>query len=387
MNYLLKSALVLSCMLLMATAISGQEKDISGVELSIDQDRYADFLRDSSVVAYNYAIGMRIGLYGEYANHTYLGLPWVRQKIDGFILDKIIENSGYRLENRSHSFVFTVNGFSPSHISDTTEVYLADVAAGYSLAADRPFSSFTGFRSTRRLEGYKLFAHSAYRLDLAINTSFTFGMGGLGLAHSIEDLFGRNRPDGILWSRDENKPYPSGQVIPKALPIFMYSISAEAVVLRPLRKIALQLRPELNLGYYTDIRLGLDFGKVMNVERNVDNMGYTDTNNPALVSVNTENIGLSVVAGMTAKLVLYNAHLNGLYGRSSGDHYYSLADTKRLVLDGYVGIKLQLFKKIEFDFSINSRTAEFSDTSNRRTRWGTLTFKYLLAPEGEGCYN
>jgi len=371
----------------LATAsLTGQEKDLSGIELSIDQDYLVDMFRNGPVHDRNFAIGLRIGFYGTYADHIYLGLPFVRQKIDGFLIDRLLYSSGFREENTSHNFVFTVNGFSPSHISNEIVEFQQALDDGYRLGYDRPFSSFTGFRSTRRVQGNKLFVHTTRQLDLAINTSFTFGLASLGLAHGVEDSFGRNRPDGNLWNNDETMPYPTGQLMPKAFPILMYSVSIEAVVWKPIKKILLQVRPEVNLGYYTNIGVGIDFGKVMNVERHIDNLSYTDTNNPSLLVVNDDNLGFSLVGGITARAVLYNGHLNGLYNGNDG-HFYSLGETKTLMAEAYIGTKIQLFKKIELSFCVNGRTSEFSAPNNGTTWWGTFGMKYLMAPEGEGCYN
>lgn len=381
----MKAFVVVCIWILAVLPTQAQENNLSGIELSIDQDNIADFRRDKPYADNNNTISLRLGFYGAAANHTYLGLPWVRQKIDGFLVDKILDKRRFIEDRKSHNFVFVANGFSPSFISDETEAFAESTALGYNLAEDKPFSSFTGFRSTRRLEGSKRLVHSAYVIDMGINTSFTFGFASFGLAQSLDNLLGR-RADANLWDRDTAKPYPTGQVIPKMLPMFMYSISAEAVVLKPLRKIVLQVRPELNLGYYTNIGLGIDFGKVMNVEKLVDNLSYTDTNNPSLLKVNNDNLSFSIVAGGTVRAVLYNAHLNGLYGRSAG-HYIPFSDTRKLVLEGYAGVKVQLLKKIEIAFSINQRTSEFRNGVSRNPLWGTLGLKYLIADEGEGCYD
>ena len=365
--------------------IFSQENDISGIELSFDQDRFVDFLHDDPELDDNYAISLRFGFYGALADHIYLGLPFIRQKIDGFLIDGFLESMGFREEVASHNFVFTVNGFSPLHISDEVMGFQDALAAGYNLQDDRPFSSFTGFRSTRRLTGYKMFVHSAKRQDIAMTSSFTFGFASFGLAQSVENLFGGNRPEANLWDRDENKPYPTGQVYPKAFPVFMYSISSEMVVWRPIKKVVLQVRPELNLGYYTNVGFGFDFGKVLNVERLIDNLSYTDTNNPGTIAVSDEYLALSLVGGAMARAVLYNGHLNGLYG--SADHFIDFGDTKKFVFEAYVGAKVQIFQRIELNFSINGRTAEFSGEAGKENWWGTIGVKYLLAPPGEGCYD
>ena len=368
-------------------SLTAQEKDISGFEFQIDQDYLADFLRNDSIkVDKNYAISMRLGLYGEYANHPYLGLPWVREKADAFLIDKLLYNSGFIEYSTSHSFVFTINGFSPQHISDEIPRFQEAIDEGYALSADRPFSSFTGFRSTRRVEGFKRFAHSAIELDLAVTTSFTFGFASLGIVKGVENLFGSKRPDGNLWTRDETKPYPTGQINPAPIPMFMYSISAEAVVFRPIKKVVFQVRPELNLGYYTNLGIGLDIGKVMNVERHVDNLSYTDTNNPGLIAVNNDNLSLAISAGFMARVIGYNQHLQS-FAKHRTDNYTSTMSVNRFVLEGYIGAKIQLFKKVEFNFSINRRTPEFNTESNTQLMWGTFGMKYLIAPEGEGCYD
>ena len=369
-----------------AIQVSSQEDDLSGVELAFDQDGFADFLRDSPYDEHNYAISMRVGIYGAYANSTYLGLPWVREKIDGFILDRLIYKSGFREERTSHNFVFTSTGFSPSFISDETEGFDEARALGYSLADDRPFSSFTGFRSTRRIEGSKRFAHSARLFAVAFNSSFTFGFASLGLPQGLDNLLGGRRADALLWDEDSSKPYPTGQLIKKAIPLFLYSVSTEVAVLQPLRKVLVQVRPELNLGYYTNIGLGIDIGKVMNVEKLIDNLGFTDTHNPSVIKVNDDDLSFSLVGGVTARAVFHNAHLNGFYGWSDA-HHYTWAETRRFLLEGHVGVKVQFVKKIEVSFSINRRTSEFNDNVKRSPMWGTIGLKYLIAEEGEGCYN
>jgi len=367
--------------------VKAQQSYIAGFEMSVDQDYFSDFLRDENNENRNYAISLRLGIYGEIADNIYLGLPWVRQKVDGFLIDNILYNSGFREETESHNFVFITNGFSPSLISDEVAGFQLAVDGGYDLATDRPFSSFTGFRSTRRIQGSKRFAHTARQLDLAITSSFTFGFASLGLVQGVENIFGKNRPDANLWDRNDDASYPTGQVMRAPSPMFMYSISAEAVIWKPIKKVLVQVRPEVNLGYYTNIGVGIDFGKVMNVDRHVDNLSYTDTNNPGLISVNNENIGFSLVAGLTSRVAFYNAHVNGYYGLSKGDNFRSFGGLRKFVFEGYIGAKLQLFKKVEFNFSINQRTTEFTNAPRPRPMWGTFGVKYLMAPEGEGCFD
>ena len=63
--------------------LSQPEIGLSGIEIQIDQDYFADYLRPKSNADTdkyfddNYTVGLRIGIYGEYANSYYLGLPWV----------------------------------------------------------------------------------------------------------------------------------------------------------------------------------------------------------------------------------------------------------------------------------------------------------------------
>jgi len=386
MQFMVRMVIMLIGFLFCSSQVDGQEYDISGIELAFDQDGFVDFLRDGPNDEHNYAISMRIGLYGAYANHTYLGLPWVRQKIDGFILDRLIYKSGFSEERTSHNFVFTSTGFSPSYISDETEGFADARARGYSHLDDRPFSSFTGFRSTRRLEGSKRFAHSARSFNVAFNSSFVLGFASFGLPQNLDNLFGARRPDAKFWDEDTSRPYPTGQLIKKAIPLFLYSTSMEVAVLQPLRKVLIQVRPELNLGYYTNIGLGIDIGKVMNVEKLVDNLGYTDTHNPSLIAVNDADVSLSIVGGVTTRAVFHNSHLNGFYGLSDA-HHYTWADTRRFLLEGHIGVKLQFVKKVELSFSISRRTSEFKDNIKRAPMWGTIGLKYLIAEEGEGCYN
>lgn len=378
---------VIVAICLFSSIVQAQEEYITGFEISIDQDNFVDFLRDQDQrIDRNYTVGLRLGFYGANANSIYLGLPFVRQLGDDFIIDNLLFKKGFREQHISHNFAFTINGFSPSHISDETDEFALAVANGYEIANDRPFSSFTGFRSSRRLEVSKRYAHSAAEMDLAINTSFTVGFGSVGLVKGVENLLGAGRPSANLWSEDEDKPYPTGQPMRTWMPLIMYSISTEMVVLRPMKKVLLQARPEMNLGYYTNIGLGFDFGKVMNVERHIDNLSYTDTNNPSTLAVSDQDLAFSIVGGITARAVLHNAHLNGILS-NHGDRYGSLQNKKGLLLEGYIGMKVQFLQKIEFSFSINQRSADFNNAERRNPYWGTIGIKYLMASAGVGCYD
>ncbi len=371
---------------------SQSQLDFAGIEISLDQDSFADWVRRDNDVEgnmpyfdKNYTTAMRLGFFGEYANSYYLGLPWVRERID-YLIDRILYKSDFRDDFESHSFSFTANGFSPTHISDELDGFETAVANGYSLAEDRPFSSFTGFRSSRRREGTKRFVHSAKLYYMGVNTSFSAGLGGTGMARGIDNLLGFRRPNGNLWKRDESKPYPTGEVIKNILPLVQYSISSEIAVWTPIRRVVFQVRPELNLGHYTDVAFGIDFGKVMNVEGVIDHLAYTDVNNPSNASINDDDLGFSFVGGITGRAVLYNYHLNGLYGRSKGN-YYSFKDTRKFIYEAYVGVKLQIYQKVDIIYSVNTRSSEFRSTFRQRNTWGTLTFKVLLGPAGVGCYD
>ncbi len=372
--------------------LSQKQLDFAGLEMSIDQDYFADWIRKKSEqegrMPYfdkNYAAAFRIGFFGEYANSYYLGLPWVRERID-YLLDNLLYRSDFRENTESHSFLFTINGFSPTHISDEVDGFDDAVANGYNLAEDRPFSSFTGFRSSRRLEGTKRFVHSARLYNMGVNTSFSFGLGGTGFARGIDNLFGFKRPDGNLWKRDESKSYPTGEVIKNVLPLVQYSASSEIAIWSPFPKIVFQVRPEINLGHYTDLAFGVDFGKVMSVEGVIDHLAYTDVNNPSNASVNDDALGFSLVGGITGRAILYNYHLNGVYSKSKGN-YYTFADTRKLIYEAYVGLKLQILQKVDLIYTINTRSSEFKSTFKQQNTWGTLTVKVLLGPAGEGCYD
>lgn len=384
-------ALVIISFLFTIQISAQRELDLEGIELQFDQDYLADFLRkkedneSNPFYGENYTTAMRIGIYGAYANSYYLGLPWLRERID-FVADNILYRGDFREKQQSHNFVFTMNGFSPSHISAETDEYDDAVNDGYSLAEDRPFSTFLGFRSSRRLVGTKRFVHSAKLFDVGFNTSFAFGLGGTGIGRGIDKIFGINRPDGTLWKRDESVPYPTGEVIKNVLPVFLYSVSSEIAVWSPFRKFVIQVRPELNLGTYTDVAFGIDLGKVMSVEPVIDNLSYTDINNPSLAVVNDDSMGFSLVGGATIRAVLYNYHLNGVYGRSKGN-YYSFTDTRKFVFESYVGLKLQVLQSLDITYSINWRSSEIKSDWKKNVLWGTIGVKYLMGPAGVGCYD
>ena len=362
-----------------------QERDISGFELALDQDHYADFLSPNVMPqSRNYTIGGRITVFGYDTDSDKLGLPFIRKKIEGFVVVPILKDLKFRQEQLRHDISFIANGFTPRHISDETSAFTAETRDGYSIAADRPFSSFTGFRSTRRYEGNKLVATTGKKIDYALNSSFTFGLAGLGLTdlvqtffHSI-DNFGTSRPVPNLWDRDSLRPFPTGQALPAGFPLFMYSLSVESVVFRYKKIFQVQLRPDVNIGYYTNVGFGFDLGKVMKGEKFIDNLGYTDTNNFSILSVADGYFAFSLVAGGSARVVLYNAHVNGLFGL--GDrHFIPFDDTRRIVLEGYVGGKVQFIRYVELMASLSTRTPEIQSTNEQRNHfWATLSLKVLL---------
>ncbi len=378
--------LVVICLLFYCPQLSSQQEDLTAYEISMDQDFLADFLHDNPLEAYNYTAGLRLGFYGELADHNYLGLPIIRRKVDGWLIDGLLDRFGYWDQEISHSFVLTINGFSPTFISDETPIFVDTLVGGYQLSQDIPFSSFTGFRSTRRVESTKTIAHSASEVDFAITSSFVFGFASLGIIKGVENMFGMGRPSANLWSRDEQEPYPTGQLNYTMIPLFMYSLSAERVLWRPMDRVLFQLRPEINLGYYTDVGIGLDFGKVMNSNRFIDNLSYTDTNNPGLVSISDADISFSLVAGGAIRAVFYNAHYHGMFGWNKGQEY-GWGDTQKYLLEGYVGAKLQVIRKLEFNFSLNIRSSALKTDQAKYSSWGTLGFKYLMGDPGEGCYD
>jgi hypothetical protein len=371
---------------LCTASLYAQERDIAGFELVLDQDHYADFLLPSVLPqGRNYTIGGRVTVFGYKTDNDKLGLPYVRKQIEGFVVKPILKDLQFRLEQLRHDISFIANGFTPTHISDETSVYNVDRRdTGYELAADRPFSSFTGFRSTRRYEGSRITATTGRKIDYALNSSFTFGVAGLGLTELVQkffhgiDNFGTSRPVPTLWETDETKDIPTGQALPAGFPLFMYSLSVESVVFRYKKILQLQLRPDVNIGYYTNVGFGFDIGKVMKGEKFIDNLGYTDTNNFSILSVADDYFAYSLVAGGSARIVLYNAHINGLYGL--GDrHFIPFNNTRKIVLEGYVGAKMQFIKYLELTASLSTRTPEIKSTNEQRNHyWATLSLKVLL---------
>ena len=380
-----KSYYFLFVTLLFASLVQSQERDISGFELALDQDHYADFLSPNvTKQSRNYTIGGRITVFGYNTNNDKLGLPFVRKKIENFVVVPILKDLKFRQEQLRHDISFIANGFTPRHISDDTAVFRTETAEGYSIAADRPFSSFTGFRSTRRYEGNKLVATTGRKIDYALNSSFTFGLAGLGLTELVQtffhsvDNFGTFRPVPNLWETDSSRPIPTGQALPAGFPLFMYSLSVESVVLKYKKIFQVQLRPDVNIGYYTNVGFGFDLGKVMKGEKFIDNLGYTDTNNFSILSVADGYFAFSLVAGGSARVVLYNAHINGLFGL--GDrHFIPFDDTRRIVLEGYVGGKVQFIRYVELMASLSTRTPEIQSTNEQRNHfWATLSLKVLF---------
>ncbi len=374
-------------MMMSFASLSGQERDIAGFEITLDQDHLADFVQEATPVMLlgrNYTIGMRVSVFGYDTDNDILGLPWVRKKIEGFAVEPILDDLGLHVEQLRHDIAFIANGFTPQHISDEIVAFDIAVSDGYNLSADRPFSSFFGFRSSRRYEGTKIGATTGKRRDYALNSSFTFGIAGVGVPELMQrffngiDNFGATRPVPNLWDRDSSRSIPTGQALPFGFPLPMYSLSVESVIWKPIKTFQLQLRPDINVGYYTNLGLGFDVGKVMIGERFIDNLGYTDTNNFSVLTIAKGHFAYSLVAGGSARLVLYNAHINGLFG--IGDrHFIPFGDTRKIVLEGYAGGKVQLFNYVEFTASISTRTPEIKSTNDQLLHyWATLTMKVLL---------
>lgn len=384
MNEIGKYLLVLGCLLLAVWCMQAQERDFSGAELALDQDHYADFFSSGAKTSRNYSIGFRVTMFGYETDNDRLGLPYIRRQLDEFLVKPYLRSISFRHETELHDISFIANGFTPQHISDETELFSLVNGSSYSLDADRPFSSFTGFRSTKRFEGNKLFSTSAKKVDFAVISTFSFGFAGFGIANALQnffhgnDAFGTERPQPTLWKKDDAKAYPTGQVFSWGFPLMLYTLSAEAVVWKPIKTFQFQLRPEFNLGYYTNFGFGFDLGKVMRGEKFIDNLGYTDTNNASILSVARGYFAYSLVAGGTARFVLYNAHLNGLYSLSRG-HYIDFENTRHLVLEGYAGAKIQIMNIAEFMISVTTRTPEIKSTNEQELHyWATMSAKFIL---------
>ena len=82
--------------------LTAQEKEISGIELSFDQDNFTDYLRSGDNTDNNYTVAMRLAFYGAYANHDYLGAPWIRKRVDGVLLDNLLFNQGFNEDEESY---------------------------------------------------------------------------------------------------------------------------------------------------------------------------------------------------------------------------------------------------------------------------------------------
>ena len=367
------------------SAIAQDEQPVTGFMVSQDMDHYADFARTGLMANRNYNYALGITLFGEEMNSSYLGLPYVRAAIDNFIITPFLEETGFRLDKKKHAFSFLVTGYTASFISDITDSYLFERTQGYTFANDRPFSSFTGFRSSRRLEGNKLYSKSARQVYIAVNSSFSFGIAGSGLVDKIQrfyysrDAFGTSRPEPTLWKRDQSKDYPTGEVMPAGIPLPLYSLSSDIVLARFLRLFQFQFRPEINLGYYTNLGIGFDFGKRMQGDKFLDVIGYTDASRVPVMSVAKKNVALTFLVGGTARLVLYNAHLSGVQDWSDRN-FLAFGDIRKVVMEGYLGGKLQLLRRLEFMAAVNVRTAEFNNPQHPYHFWATATMKVILNP-------
>ena len=78
--------------------------------------------------------------------------------------------------------------------------------------------------------------------------------------------------------------------------------------------------------------------------------------------------------------------MNGLYGLSNG-HFYSFADTRKVVFEAYVGLKIQILQKVDITYSVSWRSSEIRSDFRNNVLWGTLGVKYLMGPAGVGCYD
>lgn len=380
----IKYSIITIALLFYGAFLGAQEEQyFSGISGSLDLDHLADYTIEGPFGDKNYQFAMQGTIHGRVADEDLLFVPRLRDLIDRWAVFPYLDKLLYRPDASQHQLSLILEGFTPAFVSDETPLYPFAVADGYRLADDRPFSSFFGLKFSKDYHGHRIQAKSARRMDVKISTSLSIGVAGSGLVNAFQkvlhenDAFGTSRPVPNLWKRDETKDISSGEVLPSGFPLLMYSVSAQAVLFKPVSFLQVDGLGRVDLGYQTGLAMGLEIGKTKKGVKTLSSERYSNTVTPALLHRSKEYFAFNFVVGGQARFILYDAHLNGLYNISDR-HHISFYDTKKFVFEAYASANVQVLRSVEVYVGINGRTAGFKNARRNQFYWMSIGAKLLM---------
>lgn len=352
--------------------LNNSTNGIQSVTLFTDQDFFAKSLNEDR----NYTMGFKIILQGELTNKNWwLGVPLLRKGLDFLTSVEIDDLQPVRY----YSLSLKGTAFTPLDIC--TNDGMVDIE-------DRPFSFLLGLSSSRRTEfdfpkqgNTSIFSKNNRNKDFSITNSLTLGILGLDIGKGFQTwshrvhLFGSTREVPCLWDTQIGEGGELTGLINVSSEKPLLNIINKGAGLSTLR-VLISGSGEVNLGYYTNMAVGLDFGFGRFIEDFLSSEDLFDSSINA--QMNESTVGAwRVVGGIRLRGVLYNAHLMGQF--KDNIHEFSNSKIEKAIIEYYLGIRLIPLKGLEIIYlPLVSRSPEFNTSLSRNHYWGTLSLTFNL---------
>ena len=347
------------------------EKGISAFTIFSDQDFFAKSLNEDR----NYTMGFKITLHGKGLNENWLILPIFRKGLDYLTTPKPkgVEGESF------YSMSLKGSAFTPLDLCTPSLEVNPD---------DRPFSFVLGLSSSRRIEfdytdngGVSVIGGKGCgNKDFAISSSVHLGVLGLDIgkgfqtwAHEVH-LFGSTREVPCMWDDQIGEGGELTGLVNVSIEKPLFNIE-DKVQLSNLR-VLISGMSEINLGYYTNMALGLDVG----IGRFTENfLAADDLFDSSMNSeMTTSPLGAwRIVGGVRYRGVAYNALLTG-QGKEEG-HTLASDQVERFLWEYYLGIRLIPLAGIEIVYlPLVTRSPEFDTPLSSRHYWGAISITFKL---------
>ncbi|MBC7776331.1 MAG: lipid A deacylase LpxR family protein [Phycisphaerae bacterium] len=330
----------------------------TGFYFYTDQDFFVDKYNEDR----NYTMGVNLGIFGPVADQNFLGMPWLRKKVDKF--SGVDQHHCANNQFNFPGFSVFVSGFTPLNLDTLNPII-----------GDRPYASLvclsSSYVSANRLMGW------------AVLSELNVGMLGLQLAPDFqikvheEHWLGSTRPTPRGW---HNQISNGGE------PTLMYRIGYRKRLLEQFWKVEkwpnakrFQLigTAETMLGYYTNASVGVE-AKLGFFSNNFWEMASGTSlggnqQGQGQPKIKSPFVEAYLYAAFRQRVVGYNALLQGQFRRTA--YRMGASDIERLVGEYDLGIGARIWKiNIQLGV-ISGRSPEYRGDYARPHIWGSFLLR------------
>lgn len=331
--------------------------NVSGFYIYSDQDVFLKKFNEDR----NYTMGLHLGVFGPFADENYLGIPFLRKKVDHFFGFDSIHCENDPLTRAS--VVLYGSGYTPLAIEQTDPII-----------GDRPYASLlmlgAGYLSVNEPSNYSLL------------TEFNLGMLGLNHAKEAQSYIHKNHWFG------STRPVPQGwhnQISNGGEPTLLYRIVFRRMLfqndwsksIRNYRMHRFQVTGigEGMLGYYTNVALGMEArtGLFSNPFWEMVSGTSTGMNQYPNPKKKPPAVEIFAFGALRARLVGYNALLQGQFRKSV--YRMKASEINRVIGEYEWGIGLRLWNIQLLYGIIAGRTPEYTGDFARPHIWGNALLR------------